>query len=507
MVSNKLCSEDDVMTYSEIPKVANEAVEITKPAPLPPSGFAAFVARLWARLKNFIALLRSPARTLPQVWQAFAARRLPGLRFAGVRGLLGSSGRMAVLDRLHRKEAISDALHRHLACEQAINEGSPLVIGNRLTLLQNGPDTYAAMMAAIAAAREHINLETYIFDDDDIGRKFADLLLERQAAGVQVHVIYDSGGSVLTPASFFQRMSDAGIHVLEFNPLNPLAGNRDDWRFNNRDHRKQLLVDGRIAFIGGINITKVYSSAPLGRRVWSRRGKTPDVSTGWRDTHLQIEGPVVAQFQKMFIDTWTRQRGEPLGGVDFFPKLSAAGDEIVRAIGSRAEDESNPIYLTLMSAICQAEERIHITVAYFAPDPQMLRALIDAARRGVDVRLILPGYSDVGAVFHLGRSYYGRLLRGGVKIHERCDAVMHAKTVCIDGVWSTIGSTNLDSRSFLHNDEINAVILGRDFAKQMEAMFAQDLQESRTIQRAQWRRRGWVLRLKERSARFFAYWL
>jgi cardiolipin synthase A/B len=488
-------------------KVSTETVEVAKPAPPGPSGFGAFIVKVWIRLRNFIALLRSPAKTLPQVWNEFAARHLPGLRFAGVRGLLGRSGRMAVLDRLNRKEAISDALHRHLACEQAINAGSPLVIGNRLTLLQNGPDTYSAMMAAIAAAREHINLETYIFDDDDIGRKFSDLLIERQAAGVPVHVIYDSGGSVLTPRSFFKRMADAGIRVLEFNPLNPLAGNRDDWRFNNRDHRKQLLIDGRVAFVGGINIAKVYSSAPLGRRAWHRRGKTADITTGWRDTHLRIEGPVVAQFQKMFIDTWTRQQGEPLAELDFFPELRAAGDEIVRAIGSRAEDTSNPIYLTLMSAIYQAEETIHITIAYFAPDPQMLEALIDAARRGVDVRLILPGYSDIGAIFHLGRSYYARLLRGGVKIHERCDAVMHAKTVCIDGVWSTIGSTNLDSRSFLHNDEINAVIIGRDFGAQMEAMFAQDLEESRTIKRAQWRRRGWLLRLKERSARFFAYWL
>ncbi len=488
-------------------KVSSEAVEVTKPAPLQPSGFAAFIIKVWARFWNFIALLRSPARTLPQVWHDFAARRLPGLRFAGVRGQLGRSGQMAVLDRLNRREAISDALHRHLACEQAINEGSPLVIGNRLTLLQNGPETYAAMMAAIAEAREHVNLETYIFDDDDVGRKFAELLIERQAAGVQVHVIYDSAGSVLTPRAFFQRMVEAGIRVLEFNPLNPLAGNRDDWRFNNRDHRKQLVIDGRVAFVGGINIAKVYSSAPLGRRAWRRRGRTADISTGWRDTHLQIEGPVVAQFQKMFIDTWTRQRGEPLAELDFFPKLGAVGDQIVRAIGNYAEEDGNPIYLTLMSAICQAEEKIHITVAYFAPDPQMLGALIDAARRGVDVRLILPGYSDVGVVFHLGRSYYAKLLRGGVKIHERYDAVVHAKTVCIDGVWSTIGSTNLDSRSFLHNDEINAVILGRDFASQMEAMFAQDLKESRTVQRAQWRRRGWLLRLKERSARFFAYWL
>jgi cardiolipin synthase A/B len=488
-------------------KVSSETDIPAKPARRQSGGFAAFIARVWARIEDFIALMRSPAKTLPQVWREFAARRLPRLRFAGIRGLLGRADHRAVIERLNRRDAISDALYRHLACEQAINEGSPLVIGNRLTLLQNGPETYAAMTEAIAAARDHINLETYIFDDDEVGRKFADLLIQRQVAGVQVQVIYDSGGSVLTPRAFFQRMIDVGVRVLEFNPLNPLAGNRDAWRFNNRDHRKQLLVDGRIAFVGGINIAKVYSSAPMGRRVWRRRGKTPDISSGWRDTHLQIEGPVVAQFQKMFIDTWERQQGEPLPARNFFPELRPMGDEIVRAIGSRAEDPGNAIYLTLMSAIHQAEETIHITVAYFAPDPQMLEALIGAAGRGVDVRLVLPGYSDIGAIFHLGRSYYARLLRGGVKIHERCDAVMHAKTACIDGVWSTVGSTNLDLRSFLHNDEINAVVIGRNFGAQMEAMFVQDLEESRSIQRGQWRRRAWTLRIKERIARFFAYWL
>jgi cardiolipin synthase A/B len=488
-------------------KVSSETNAATSPPQPRPSGFRGFIARVWTRFKDFISLLRSPAKTLPQVWREFAARRLPRLRFAGIRGLLGSASHRAVIERLNRRDAISDALYRHLACEQVINEGSPLVIGNRLTLLQNGPETYAAMTEAIATARDHINLETYIFDDDEVGRKFADLLMQRQAAGVQVQVIYDSGGSVLTPRAFFQRMTDAGVRVLEFNPLNPLAGNRDAWRFNNRDHRKQLLVDGRIAFVGGINITKAYSSAPLGRKVWHRRGRVADLSSGWRDTHLQIEGPVVAQFQKMFIDTWERQQGDSLPAQDFFPELRPMGDEIVRAIGSRAEDPGNAIYLTLMSAIHQAEESIHITVAYFAPDPQMLEALIGAARRGVDVRLILPGYSDIGAVFHLGRSYYARLLRGGVKIHERCDAVMHAKTACIDGVWSTVGSTNLDSRSFLHNDEINAVVIGRDFGAQMEAMFIQDLEESRAIQRRQWRRRAWTLRIKERVARLFAYWL
>ncbi len=180
----------------------------------------------------------------------------------------------------------------------------------------------------------------------------------------------------------------------------------------------------------------------------------------------------------------------------------------MRAIGSGpGSDEHSLIYLTLMSAISHAQLRVHLTIAYFAPDPQLLEALIDAAQRGVDVVLVLPSYADSWAIFSLGRSYYTKLLRGGVRIFERRGAVMHAKTACIDGVWSTIGSTNLDWRSFLHNDEINAVILGRGFAAQMEVMFAKDVTESDAITLAQWQHRSWLSRLKEQLARVGAYWL
>ena len=233
----------------------------------------------------------------------------------------------------------------------------------------------------------------------------------------------------------------------------------------------------------------------------------PNLQEGWRDTHLQIEGPAVAEFQKLFMESWTRQKGEPIAARNYFPRLSAAGDEIVRVIGSTPADSRSPIYLTLMSAITHAELSVHLTIAYFAPDPQLRKALSAAVRRGVDVTLVLPSYSDSSPIFHLGRSYYTELLRGGVEIYERQGSVMHAKTACIDGVWSTIGSTNMDWRSFLHNDEINAEVLGHDFAAQMETMFAHDLSESKAIALDQWRHRSWLLRLKERIARIGAYWL
>ncbi len=285
-------------------------------------------------------------------------------------------------------------------------------------------------------------------------------------------------------------------------------GRQTKWALNNRDHRKLLVIDGRVAFTGGINISDTYSSRPSGRRGLSRpAAAAPNVATGWRDTHVKIEGPAVAEFQKLFLDTWSKQNGPPLAARNYFPDLKAQGDEMVRAIGSTPDDPQSLIYLTLLSAITHAERSVHLTIAYFAPDPQLLKALTDAAGRGVDVSLVLPSYSDSGAIFHLGRSYYTTLLEGGVKIFERSGAVMHAKTACVDSVWSTIGSTNLDWRSFLHNDEINAVVLGRGFAEQMDAMFAADVRESKAIELEGWHHRSWWMRAKEQTARIGAYWL
>lgn len=445
--------------------------------------------------------------TLPDAGRDRAVPHAEQVEFEGAHGPVSTARGDAILVRLEGRGGDSEVLEKHLAYEQAVNAGSPLVLGNKLTLLQNGPATYQAMFVAMREAQDHINLETFIFDDDAIGNQFSDLLLERQAAGVQVNVIHDSVGGINTPRAFYDRLRDGGIQVLEFNPLNPLTGNKKEWLVNNRDHRKQLVIDGHTAFTGGINISDTYSSAPASKRSGKKGEPGGNPSDGWRDTHIQIQGPVVAEFQKLFMDTWARQKGEPLAARNYFPELQAQGNEIVRAIGSTPDDPQSLIYLTLLSAISHAELTVHLTIAYFAPDPQLLKALTDAARRGVDVKLVLPSYSDSWAIFHLGRSYYTDLLRSGVQIYQLRGAVMHAKTVCIDGVWSTIGSTNLDWRSFLHNDEINAVILGRGFAAQMEAMFAADLTESEAITLDQWQRRSLMLRLKERAARLGQYWL
>lgn len=451
-------------------------------------------------------LLAQGCATLPDVNRELAVSHRGRIEFESSRGPVSDARSAAILAQLQGEEGNSQLLKDHLAYEQAVNSDSPLVLGNDVKLLENGPETYAAMFAAIRGARDSINLETYIFDDDEAGNKFSELLLERQAAGVQVNIIHDSVGSLLTPRAFFDRLRAGGINVLEFNPVNPLEGKRKAWALNNRDHRRQLVIDGRTAFTGGVNISATYSSAPGGKH--SRRSGEPrKPKDGWRDTHVEIDGPVVAEFQKLFMASWQRQRGNELAARDYFPQLQPQGQQIVRVIGTTPENPQSQIFRTLMSAITHAESTIHLTVAYFAPDPQLLHALIAAAKRGVDVRLVLPSYTDSSPIFHLGRSYYTKLLKGGVKIYQRRGAIMHAKTACIDGVWSTVGSSNLDWRSFLHNDEINAVILGRGFATQMDAMFDADMKESDAIELDKWRHRSWSLRLKERMARIGAYWL
>jgi cardiolipin synthase len=440
--------------------------------------------------------LGTACATLPDTSALIERHAGQAARFENASGPLSAQRNAAVLAKLKQRSGDIDILEKQIALEQSISD-SPLVLGNKVTLLQDGTQTYAAMFSAIAQARDHVNLESYIIEDDVIGRQFSDLLLRTQARGVQVNVIYDSVGGFNTPKAFFEHLRRGGIAVLEFNPVNPLNA-KTAWLLNNRDHRKILVVDGRIAFIGGINISSVYASGSL---LGLRDGKTAQQAQAhpivWRDTDLQIEGPVVAELQSLFMATWQKQRGKALAAKNYFPELKAQGKDIVRAIGSSYDDPFSLMYLTLISAIGNAEKQVYLTHAYFVPDLQLLDALSDAAARGVDVRLILPSQSDSNLVFNAGRSHYSRLLKAGVKLYERQDALLHAKTAVIDGVWSTVGSSNLDWRSSLDNDEINAVVLGRDFAQKMLAMFAADLQASQGIDLQVWQQRPVLHRVKE----------
>ena len=442
--------------------------------------------------------------SIPSMVPDMAMQSSHPVQLEGAQGPLTAKQSKAILAKLKKNGDDTNIFDKHLALEAEI-VGSPLVVGNKVELLVDGPVTYSAMFTAIASAKDHINMETFIIEDDEIGRHFAEVLTAKQRSGVQVNLIYDSVGSSSTPKVFFKPLIEAGANVLEFNPINPLHA-RKGWEFNRRDHRKLLIIDGQTAFVGGVNISSVYSSGSFGRGS-SERSKSGKDETPWRDTHLHMSGPVVSEFQKLFIATWNEQQGEPLAFKNYFPQLVNQGNDVVRAIGSSPEEPYSQMYVTLLSAINSAETQIFLTNAYFVPDPQLLSALKDAVGRGVDVRLLLPEKTDSVMVFYASRSYYDELLSANVKIYQKQDALLHAKTAVVDGVWSTIGSTNLDWRSFTNNQEINAVVLGQGFGEQMQALFEKDLDSSKQISLEDWRNRSLSVRIKERAARFWARFL
>jgi cardiolipin synthase len=446
-----------------------------------------------------LCLAMSACATLPDV--RYLSRQLDPARtptIATPNGRLPATKAESVLAQRLRNARKTD-LAALAALEEAAT-GSPLVAGNRTTLLFDGPATIKAMMAAIAAAKDHVNFETYIFDEDEVGMKFADLLIEKQRAGVQVNIIYDSVGTLGVSTGFFQRMRDAGINLTEFNPVNPLK-RFGKWRINNRDHRKILIIDGKIGFAGGVNIAEDYSHSSLFR---SRSRASAEL--GWRDTHLQIEGPAVANLQWLFMDTWAKQNNNALPDLEYFPTLPAVGDKVVRIVASHPGGNFE-IYKTFTLALAEARTSIHMTNAYFAPDQQILDTLLSAARRGVDVKIIFPSQSDAGVVYYAGRSFYTELLQAGVRIYELKGSVLHAKTTVVDGAWSTVGSSNFDIRSFLHNSEINVIVLDAAFGASMEAAFQEDIRNSREIRLDEWEQRPVTERAKEWGARRLAYYL
>jgi cardiolipin synthase len=441
--------------------------------------------------------------TLPNVTEAI--REAPAAQeprqIASAKGLLSPKQSKALMERLQRSVDATDMIQRYSAVIESVSE-SPLTKGNKVTLLVDGAVTYAAMFKAVENASKHINIETYIMEDieDERGRKFADLLLQKQAEGVQVNLIYDSVGSYTTPSAFFQRLRDGGIEVVEFNPINPLK-TRGKWCLAKSDHRKILIVDGKVAITGGVNISQVYSSSLSGRE------KEEGAQMPWRDTDVQIEGPAVAEFQKLFLDTWQRQEGAIHSQGHYFPALKEEGQALVGVLGSTPGEANRLTFIMYVAAITFAENSLHMTNAYFVPDSQTVEALTDAAKRGVDVKIILPGTTDSSLVQYAGQYHYSDLLKSGVKLYKRRNVLLHAKTLVIDGVWSTVGSTNMDFWSFSSNDEVNAIILSREFAAEMEKMFAQDLTESDQVRWEEWKRRPLPLKVKEWFSHLFARWL
>lgn len=451
----------------------------------------------------FISILSliNGCATLPRVSEKIdaAPTAQEPRQIVSAKGLVSPEKSKAIMERLMQSVNPTDILERYTAVVESVTE-SPLTKGNKVTLLIDGPATYAAMFEAIRSAKDHINLETFILEDDEIGKKFTDLLLRKQAEGIQVNIIYDSMGSFTTSESFFQRLRDKGIRVVEFNPVNPLKGH-GKWFMINPDHRKILIVDGKVAISGGINISKVYSGGLSGSK------KVKGEQLPWRDTDVQIEGPAVAEFQKLFLDTWSKQEGPKLSGPNYYPKMKEDGNALVRVVGSTPGSDNRITFIVYVTAITFAEHSIHLTNAYFVPDKQILKAFADAAMRGVDVKIILPATTDSQLVLNAARHNYSELLKAGVKIYECRNVVLHAKTAVIDGVWSTVGSTNLDYWSLLSDDEVNTVVLSREFAVEMERMFASDLAQSDQIQCDKWGKRPLLQKIKESFAHLFAPWL
>jgi cardiolipin synthase len=358
--------------------------------------------------------------------------------------------------------------------------------GNAVTLLQNGRQTYRAMTDSIAHATRRIDMESYQFDTTT-ANTFGDLLLQKRAQGLEVHLIYDAWGSIDQSKALFDRLRAGGVEVVEYNPL---GSSLDP---DHRDHRKLLVLDGELVITGGVNVTRVYlnNGAP--------DSDDPEKMV-WRDTDVSIEGPVVQQFEDLFVKTWAAQKGPTLDPAPPAPGF-IRGPAIVEAIDGAPVDDHPVIYETLLSAIALAKTSIHLTTGLFAPPPDMDAALRDAARRGVDVKIVAPAHSDSDAAIEAGRSHYGGLLAAGVQIFERQGVVLHAKTAVVDGLWSVVGSSNLDWRSTILNNEIDAVIIDRGFGQKMEAMFADDVAHSTAITREEWERRGVGERIEEWWAR------
>ncbi len=357
--------------------------------------------------------------------------------------------------------------------------GTEMVPHNDARLLENGDQTFGAMLEDIRRARQSINVELYIFDQGLVGSEFARALAERARAGVEVRVLVDGFGSSL--GGLEAEMRDAGAQVFVYKPLRIYSL----FRIGNRTHRRVVTVDGRIGFCGGFAFDDRW------------KGSARDPSE-WRDTNIRIEGPAVSQLQHVFFEDWVHTTGEVLHGTRQFPFIEPAGNLLAQVIGSGRNDQSSMAKLLYYMAIQAARQRIWIENAYFVPDRQIRQGLVAAAARGVDVRILVPGkYIDSPNVRLASRFHYGELLDGGVQIYEYLPTMLHCKVMVVDGLWSSIGSINFVNRSFKKNAEVSVTVYDRGFARQVEKTFERDLTESEVFTKEKWRKRGLVARFGE----------
>lgn len=341
------------------------------------------------------------------------------------------------------------------------------VPGNRVALLVDGEQAFPAMLEAIEGARRQILLEMYWFGSDDTGRRFASALLAAVARGVEVAVIYDSLGSWESDAGMFEELAQAGVKVLEYNPINPWKRRFRVAKLTRRDHRKILVVDDKVGFTGGVNLADQWAPAR-------------DGGGEWRDYVARLEGPAVRDLDLLFRTTWRQEEGAPLAAA---PGTTgeAAGDLRVAVLGENYSRRRREIVEAYLFNIYRAQRYVWITNSYFLPDRIVVQALKRAAQRGVDVRVLLPGESDVRVVQHASRAIWGGLMRSGVRIFEWFGSVLHGKTAVIDGIWGTIGSFNLDAQSLRSNLEVNLAVHDEAFARVLERAFLRDLESAREV--------------------------
>ena len=385
-----------------------------------------------------------------------------------------SLGNKRIDHRLQRHHAVSSPDFRWVMGSVLTPE---LVDGNRAHALVNGNEIFPAMLESIKAAEQNISLETYIYWSGDIGRKFSAALAERSKQGVQVKVLLDWFGSELDE-DLLDAMRAAGVEVRRYNP--PRWYSLD--QINHRSHRRLLVIDGRVGFIGGAGLSDK----------WSGDAQDPQ---HWRDTHFKVEGPVVTQMQSAFIDNWIATTGDVLHDIHFLPRLSPVGDAAAHVFTSSPGGGSKSMQLMYLMSITSAAKSIDLSAAYFVPDEVALASLLEALRRGVKLRIVLPGaHMDESLVMHASRAKWGSLLEAGAQIYEYQPTMFHVKVMVVDGLWTSVGSTNFDSRSFSINDEANMNVYDAAFAGRQIEIFENDIEHSRRVTLREWQARSWWTR-------------
>jgi cardiolipin synthase A/B len=363
---------------------------------------------------------------------------------------------------------------------------APIVGGNRVELLLNGDQTFPAQLEAIRSATRTISYAQYFYEDGPVSRDIADALAERCRAGVGVNVLLDAFGTLGMPSELIETMKTAGCHVAHFRPLYRVWPGA---KTNNRNHRRVLVVDGRVAITGGSGVS----------RKWMGNGRIDD---HWRDTDARIEGPAVNYVQGAFAENWLEATGMVLGGDPYFPApIPPKGPVHVQVVRSSPAGGSFAIYTAFLLAMSSARRSIYVTNPYFVLDEKMTEALLNAHHNGARVVVLVPGKIDHNLVRQASRADFGRLLKAGVEIYEYRAALLHSKTMVIDGVWATVGSTNLDNRSFALNDELNIIFYDRAVAQRMEEVFRDDLAHSQRVTYDGWAKRG----IKEKFLELIAF--